>query len=394
MAILFISNLVPDRKEYWNPAFTRSGQNVIRGIAKELPKYDDTTLACCLPTASFPHGPLWIPGKVDVLEDGQKIYIWPTLNIQIIKIIFWGIYSLYFVGKWAKEHKNDQRRVLGYNIYTPPIKWLYKACRKTQSQLHLILMDLGVPPKRLGLSKLRMWGYKSSEKKAHQFIPKLDGRIVINENMVTEYAPNKDFILVDGGINDEIISRLFPLKESTNRTVTYVLAGMLWDQNGTKLVLDALKMSPELDVKVIFAGKGNDVSLIETAAKNDHRIEYVGMLSLDQLLKVYESADVLLNLRIEEEVDMHFPSKLLECLTMGKLVLSTPVAHAERDYGLYMKVLHDITPEGLSKVMSDIALISKSDLLEQGKKARSFMLKNRTWTVRTKEIVEYMNSKK
>ena len=159
-------------------------------------------------------------------------------------------------------------------------------------------------------------------------------------------------------------------------------------------VLDALKMSPELDVKVIFAGKGNDVSLIETAAKNDHRIEYVGMLSMDQLLKVYESADVLLNLRIEEEVDMHFPSKLLECLTMGKLVLSTPVAHAERDYGLYMKVLHDITPEGLSKVMSDIAFISKSDLLEQGKKARSFMLKNRTWTVRTKEIVEYMNSKK
>lgn len=393
MAILFISNLVPDRKEYWNSAFTRSGQNVLRGIAKELPKYDDTTIACCLPTASFPHAPVWIPGKEDILEDGQKVYIWPTLNIQIIKIIFWGIYSLYFITKWASKHKKEKRKVLAYNIYTPPIKWLYHACKYTKTQLHMILMDLGVPPKHLGLSKIRMWGYKFSEKKAHKYIPKLDGRIVINENMVTEYAPNKDYILIDGGINDEIIRRLFPLKESTQKTVTYVLAGMLWEQNGTKLILDTLRLNPHLNVIVIFAGKGNDVKLIEDAAKTDKRIKYVGMLNMDELLKVYEAADVLLNLRIEEEVDMHFPSKLLECLTMGKLVLSTPVAHAERDYGEYMKILHNITPEGLANIMNQIASIPKTELLTMGKKAREFMLTNRTWKVRTKEIIEYINSK-
>lgn len=394
MAILFISNLIPDRKEYWNPAFARSGQNVLRGIAKELPKYDDTTIACCLPTASFPYGPLWIPGKEDMLEDGQKVYIWPTFNVQILKIIFWGIYSIFFVSKWAKQHKNEARRVLGYNIYTPPVKWLYKACKRTGSQLHLVLMDLGVPPARLGLSKIRTWGYKYSEKKAHKYIPLLDGRIVINENMVAEYAPNKDYILVDGGINDEIISRLFPLEESAEKSVTYVLAGMLWDQNGTKLVLDAMKLHPELDAKVIFAGKGIDVPLIEEAAKVDRRIEYVGMLNMDELFKVYEKADVLLNLRIEEEVDMHFPSKLLECLTVGKLVLSTPVAHAERDYGQYMKILHEITPGSLAKVMAEISTISKAKLLEIGIKARAFMLENRTWQVRTKEIVKYIDSKK
>lgn len=393
MSILFISNLVPDKKEYWNPAFTRSGQNVLRGIAKELPKYDNTTIASCLPTASFPHAPLWIPGKEDKLEDGQKVYIWPTLNIQIIKVLFWGIYSIYFIIKWAQKHKEEKRKILAYNIYTPPIMWLYNACKHTKSQLYMILMDLGVPPIRLGLSKIRMWGYKSSEKQAHKYIPKLNGRIVINENMVAEYAPDKDYILIDGGINDEIISRLFPLKESTTKTVTYVLAGMLWDQNGTKLILDALKANPSLDVKVIFAGKGNDVPLIQNAAKSDQRIQYVGMLNVDELLKVYESADVLLNLRIEEEIDMHFPSKLLEYLTVGKLVLSTPIAHAERDYGVYMKVLHDITPCGLANMMNEISSLPKHELLEIGIKARNFMLTNRTWEVRTKEIIDYMNSK-
>ncbi len=393
MAILFISNLVPDRKEYWNSAFARSGQNVLRGIAKELPLYDHTTIACCLPTASFPYAPIWISGKEDILEDGQKVYIWPTLNIQIIKIIFWGLYSLYFVGQWAKKHKNEKRKVLAYNIYTPPIKWLYKACNRTKTQLYMILMDLGIPPTRLGLSKIRMWGYKYSEKMAYKYIPKLDGRIVINENMVTEYAPNEDYILVDGGINDEVICRLFPLKKSTQNTVIYVLAGMLWEQNGTKLMLDALNADPELDIKVFFAGKGRDVQLIKKAAKIDKRIQYVGMLNMDELFKLYESADVLLNLRLEEKKDMHFPSKLLECLVMGKLVLSTPIAHAERDYGQYMKVLHDVTPNGLVNMMKEIASLSKEELLEMGEKARDFMLTNRTWQVRTEEIIKYMNLK-
>ena len=210
---------------------------------------------------------------------------------------------------------------------------------------------------------------------------------------MAEYAPDKDYILIDGGINDEIVSRLFTLKISAQNTVTYVLAGMLWEQNGTKMVLDAVTAHPELDIKVIFAGNGNDVESIKNVTKIDKRISYAGMLNMDELLKLYESADVLLNIRIEENIDMHFPSKLLEYLVMGKLVLSTPIAHAERDYGPYMIILHDVTPEGLAAMMKKIATIPKRELIKKGEKARAFMLSNRTWKVRTKEIIEYMNSK-
>ena len=374
MAILFISNLVPDKKEYWNHAFTRSGQNVLRGIAKELPSYDDTTLACCLPVASFPKGPIWISGKRETLEDGQTIDLWPTLNIQILKILFWGLYSLFYISKWARKHSKEKRRVLGYNIYTPPVKWLYKACKRTKTQLFLVLMDLGVPPKRLGLGKLRMWGYKWSELIAHKYLPLLDGRIVINEKMVDEYAPDNDYILVDGGINEEIVKRLFPLKVSQNSVITFVLAGMLWEQNGTQLILEALKLCPELDIKVIFAGNGNDVPLIQSASITDQRIQYLGMLDLEHLIKVYESADVLLNLRIEEEEDMHFPSKLLEYLTMGKIVLSTPVAHLERDYGDFVELLYDVKPAALADKMRYIVSMSRNVMYEKGLKARQYML--------------------
>lgn len=146
-------------------------------------------------------------------------------------------------------------------------------------------------------------------------------------------------------------------------------------------------------MRVIFCGKGIDVPKIEEAAKADSRIEYFGMLTQDELFKVYEDADVLLNLRIEEEEDFHFPGKLLECLSMGKLVVSTPIAHAKRDYGRYMKVLHDVTPAGLASLMREIVSTPKSDLYEPGMEARKFMLENRIWEKRTQEIMENINRK-
>mgnify|MGYP000115354072 FL=1 len=396
MAILFISSLTPDREEYWTSAFSRSGFNVIQGVGLSMADLvgNDQIEYISMPSyQSYPNAPLWIKGKKDTLENGVKVTILSTLNLKVIKSIHWSLQYVRIIQNWAKKHQGEECKVLIYNTYHPSIDHIYKACKKAGVKLYCMLYDLGVPPKRLRLSKLTMIGYERAEKIAEKYIPLLDGRIVINERIVSHYAPDKDFLLVDGGITDQLVSKLFPLKVSKSKTCTFVLAGMLWDQNGTRLVLEALKIRPNLNVKIKICGKGIDVPLIEEAAKEDSRIEYLGMLTQDQLFKVYEEADVLLNLRIEEEGDFHFPGKLLECLTMGKLVVSTPIAHAERDYGKYMKVLHDVTSEGLSNLMQEITETPKYELYELGKRARVFMLKNRTWKKRTEDIIAYMNIK-
>lgn len=389
MALLFVSNIVPDRAPYNGAGFTRSSNNVFLGMAKALP--EDAVLVSCRPIASFPHGPLWLSGESVALEDGRKIEILPVLNLKIVKNLLWGIQIRRFIRKWAKTHKDERRDVLIYNVYTPPVSSVYKACRKYGCKLTAILYDLGIPPKRLGLGRLTMMGYRKMEKQAEKYIPRLDGRIVINEAIISHYSPGKDYLLVDGGINEHVASNLFSLKESTNKRLKLVLAGMLWDQNGTKLILDCLAKYPELDVEVYFAGQGIDVPLIRGAALHDGRIKYVGLLDQKSLFRLYSEADVLLNLRLEEEVDFHFPSKLLEYLVTGKHVVSTPVAHAERDYGAYMSLLHDKTPDGLAKLLKELISRSQADMLSQGRDAREFMLANRNWDVRTREMIEYIN---
>lgn len=393
MALLHISSVVPDTPKYHNSAFTRSGNNVLSGIAESLWKKGDCEILSFAPMPSFPRGSFFVKTIKEVFPSGIVVYFAPILNIKAIKNIVEAVYTYFWVLKWAKRHQGDELKVLVYNIYDPPVNILYQACKRINAKLYVILYDLGVPPKRLGLSKLTMLSYRISERAAKKYIPKLDGRIVINESIIKHYAPGKDYILVDGGISNEVIANLFPLRESQDEYYTFVCAGMLWDQNGTKLILDAMKVNTNDKIRVIFAGKGIDVPLIEEVAKKDNRIKYVGMLSMQELFKVYEGSDVLMNLRIEEEIDFHFPSKLLEFLVMGKKVLSTDIAHAGRDYGEYIQILSDVTPEGLSKAMDEITKISKRDLYENGKKSRQFMLENRNWEKRTEEILEYMNIK-
>lgn len=387
MAILFISGFEIDYK------MSSSGGNAVLGIAEALRDYceEDVFFVCHHDGPSFPKGKFWISGS-DVKWKGRDVKYLSTLNIKILKTIHWGWQCVWIIKQWAKMHKGEKLRVLTYNTYHPSISTIHRACRSVGAQHYSILFDLGIPPKRLGLSRMTMLGYKFAEWNAKQFIPQLDGRIVINELIKDYYAPGQHCILVDGGINQNVINHLFPLTVKAGNIYTFVLAGMLWDQNGTKLVLDAMRQYTNPNVRVVFAGKGNDVPLIEAAAAKDTRISYAGKLNMDDLFKLYEQADVLLNLRLEEEVDFHFPGKLLEYLATGRYVISTPVAHAERDYGDYMAVLHELTPEGLVSMMDRVQIMGKKSLYEIGLVARSFMLENRTWDTQTKRILKYIKA--
>lgn len=390
MALLFISNVVPDREEFRNKALNRSGNNVVMGICDSLPGDIDYTLISCRPMPSFPRDKLYTRGEKVYLDSGREVYLIPTLNVKLLKNVFWGVWMYFYIKRWARKRRGEIKDILAYNIYTPPISWLYNAAKRAKARLTAILYDLGVPPQRLGLSKFTMMGYRIMEREARKYIPLLDGRVVINENIIQHYAPGKDYILVDGGISEQITKKLFPLRKNIEGPLQLVCAGMLWDQNGTKLILSALENSPELDIVVHFAGMGVDVPLIENAAKTDTRIIYEGMLTVDELFVLYEKSDILLNLRLEEEVDFHFPSKLLECMATGKHVLSTPIAHAERDYGEFISILHDMTPYGLATKIKELGAIGREDLMKRGEAARTYMLSHRQWSERTREILKYL----
>lgn len=91
MALLFISNIVPDKEPYNCIGFTRSSNNVFLGIEKALPDDSEAELVSCRPIVSFPKGPLWLKSEDVCLRNGRIIHLLPCINIKIIKNIYWGL---------------------------------------------------------------------------------------------------------------------------------------------------------------------------------------------------------------------------------------------------------------------------------------------------------------
>lgn len=396
LSILFIGTLVPDTHEFHNQAFSNSGNLVQEGIVDGLLKQGvQVDILSSQPVPSFPRSKILICKRKKVnYKDKSIIKTLPGINVLFIRELMRGLNALFLIITWSIRNKDKKKCVIQYGVYSPPAPILHFACKITKCKYVSVLYDLGLPPKNLKLGLGRNFIYSLVDFFSKIVIPKMDGRIVINENVSNDYAPNQHYLLIDGAVGDNVISKLFDIeyKNVDNDKTIFLCAGALWPINGTRVVLDALKINLNSKIEVWFAGKGVDIELIQEAAKQDQRIKYLGMLNLDKLFLYYKKSDVLMNIRIDEDDSLRylFPSKFFEYLVTGKCVLTTKVAHLARDYGELCTVLPDWSSSTLSNYMDEISKISKDDLYIRGRKAREYMLKNRTWDVRSIQIKNYI----
>ena len=397
ISIAFLGTLVPDTKEFQNKALTRAGNMVQDGIVSGLQEQGaKLTVFSHRPIASFPGDKTLFCRKKKIKYSGSiNLVLIPFINILLIKTITGALFDFVALLKWAIKNKNTERIILVYNTYTPPINFVYWMGKITRSKTAAILYDLGMPPKELKLNALKKTIYRFVEFFAKRYIPRLDGRIVINENIARDYAPGKHFLLVDGGISSNITERLFDLTEKNNREKTiFLLAGSLWGANGTQLIIETLKRNKNPKIEMWFAGDGQDVSLINESTSNDQRIKYKGRLNLDQLFELYKQSDVLMNIRVtsNDEGTYLFPSKILEYLTVGKFTISTKVAHIEKEYGHLCKIIQRNDINELSAVMDELTEMSDHEITSKGKIAQNFMLANRTWMKQSSRIFNYVSN--
>src|SRR5690606_30003690 len=106
-----------------------------------------------------------------------------------------------------------------------------------------------------------------------------------------------------------------------------------------------------------------------------------GFLSFDEVMDLYASADLLLNLRLtaDRTTRYFFPSKLMELLASGTPVLSTSSGHTASEYGHVLYLLDDETPAGLARRVLEIRKVAPTDRRALGARARAFMLEHKTW---------------
>lgn len=110
-----------------------------------------------------------------------------------------------------------------------------------------------------------------------------------------------------------------------NKICRYLYSGLLNEVTGIDLYLSAIRKTSLQDAEFWFTGRGPLESMVREAAQNDERIVYKGFVSREDYYRILDEVDIVVNPRNMNlpENQNNFPSKIMEYLASGNIVVST-----------------------------------------------------------------------
>jgi glycosyltransferase involved in cell wall biosynthesis len=390
--VAFVGIVVPDESGFVNEAFSRAGNMSQLNLLKSLVAAEVrvSLVLSFLPIPSYPRTKrLWVSKQTVRLFGNCHAVLLPFINLQPIKQIHWGISVFLRLLFWGLANWRTPKVVYLYNLSRPPAVFQYIAARLVRAKIVASLYDITIP----GVVDPDDVYQRMIFHMTKWIIPRLDGRIVITEQIVTDFAPGKSFLLVDGGVTKEALSIFEPVGKPVERPeFVLAFAGSLWEGNGIPVILKAFAQLKDPACRLWIAGKGELQDEVLKASANDPRISYKGLLDHQGVLAMYEAADVLLNIRITKQVEVPyaFPSKFIEYLATGKCVVTTSFAHVESEYGQYCFVMKSETPEALAEVIENVRKMGSEERQRFGAEAREYVARNKTWERQGLRIAKYL----
>lgn len=338
-------------------------QRLINSLAEQS---DDFRVISVLPTDSRIHLP------ETITEKKTDIKVVPVANGSVGSML----QAMKRIRELVKKSGRDTR-VLMYAVN--PIALLPLLQMKKRYDLELITICPELPIFR----RYR----KTITNRAKRFLlktlnEKFDKYILFSEPMKDYLPPNRKYMVIEGFAPDNLYE---PIKKEKNIAM---YAGGLAADNGIELMLKVAERSESID-ELWICGVGDCRELVEN--NTSCKIKYFGRLENFQVIELERKAKVLLNLRNPEDplTSFSFPSKVLEYMSSGTLVLSTKLNGISKEYYNYIVTVDDYTLEAITDSLEMIFNMNDDKYLEMTKKASEF-IKKKTSIYRIKELLKFV----
>ena len=241
-------------------------------------------------------------------------------------------------------------RVWFYNvtISTYGIAWLLRCF--TKKKCYVIIADYSISRSFL-------------QKRINKMISKFSGSIVLNSNI-----PHTNRIILPGLLYDHEIK----LNQKSILKKNILFSGSLGRTTGFEFALSFFQQNPEYNLYITGSPfnyqPGEFDILIKRALASSKNIFYHGLLPYQQYNEILELCDVALSLRdpLDDQHDYNFPSKILEYLSRGKLVISTrQYPDIDKDIFFYSSTEGTAFKETLNRIfqLSSLELLQKKEMI-------------------------------
>lgn len=370
-----------------------AGNKMQWNVVCNLSDIENTIVECVTvtPYASFPKDKMLVQRK-ETQYINKKIHVTRVgyINLPIIKQIC-QIFQVYFEGRRLMK-KNPKATLLSFNMFPQmglPMRWLKKKFPECQTVCLLADLPIDDDTKRKGFSKITRLLFDSSTLKN---ISSCDKYIVLNKNVAEKYLHNKQYIVVDGGVEiDDIQKYDVKIKDkSSEKNILY--CGALTEYNGILNLLEAMKLLRDTEIVLDIYGGGYLEDVVRDISNQCKNIRYHGRVDNETVMKKQQDAWLLINPRVVNDpiAQVTFPSKTFEYLLSGTPVLTTRLNGYSEEYKNLMFFADDDTPEGLAESIKNVLKTDEIERKEIANRAKAFVINNRNWKVQTVKMFDFL----
>lgn len=392
--LAFVGSVVPDRADFWGPAFSRAGNMWQENLLGALQTAGMTAeiILSQRPIRVWPRGPHFCCfARKDHLAGGLPVRLLGFVNVPVLRRLTVGISVMLGLWRWGRRLPTGARVVLCYNLTDPQASWILQGARLARAVAVAMVCDVNIPGQTVPDSRR----YRSDWHAMRCALPRFDGLLAIAQPIATDLAPEIPSMVVEGGLSRELFERMSGIPEGGNRqddAFDIVAAGYLAPVNGFDEILGAFGQLDGEQYRLHVAGWGPLADEMRKATRRDRRITFHGMLDMDGIVRLYASASVLVNLLLTKAVNTRYfyPSKTWELLASGvPLVTPCPGSH-EQDWADFVFPVRDETASGLADVFRCAAATPWERRKAMGHDARAWIARQGLWEDQGTRIAAFM----
>jgi glycosyltransferase involved in cell wall biosynthesis len=394
IALAFVGQVVADKETFQKPAFSQAGQmfqeNLLVGLKHA--GIAPSVIISAFPIRAFPYSRCLFYGGADqTISLGMRVTQVPFVNITPLKEISIGLATLWLLIRWGLRCKGKRRVVFTYNLTVPPGIFTLLGAWLIRAKSVVAIYDINVPGHTVQNSLWRRIDYRLQR----WLLPRCDGHVSAADGIMQEFAPNRHYLLLEGGVSQNTLERFrsAPKKDMADGTFTIVAGGTLNEGHGIPEILKAFSMINGDSYRLFITGDGPLREVVENAAAQDCRIRYFGYLKFGEVLDLYSQASVLISMLITKKLNTKyfFPSKIMEYLASGVPVVSTYTGNLEKDYNGLLYLLRDESAEGLADLLRQISQSDIEERCEMARRAADFMAHCKTWDAQGQKVANYIS---
>lgn len=347
-----------------------------------------------LPINRSIHKKLFWKRETEIIDNICFNYIC-FVNLPIFRHLFLFFGSFFKTFSWILNNKNDQNVIVCDVLNTTATMASVLAAKLLNVKTIGIVTDIpGMQP----ISSENTFFKKNLVSLIClvqlYFLNSYSSYVLLTEQMSEKIdVRKKSYVVIEGLVDYNLkdIDIDVPFKSSPIRKIVY--AGSLCECYGIKKLIDAFIQVKNSDLRLLIYGSGDVVKDMDKYMKLDNRIIYYGVAPNTEIIKVLHSAILLINPRPTNELytKYSFPSKNMEYMVSGTPVLTTKLAGMPNEYYEYVYLFDDETEEGFVNSLSTILSLSDGELIENGKKAKEFVLNYKNNLIQTLKVINMIN---